>query len=357
MQSVETPAYTVYFNQVCYDFLQELLRPGNYSCIFIISDSNTYRHCLPNFLSQLATEIPIEIIETEPGEENKTIDTCTGVWETLTELKADRKSLIINLGGGVVTDMGGFIAATFKRGIDFINVPTSLLAMVDASVGGKTGVDLGPLKNQIGIISNPKAVLIDVEYLNTLPAEHMRSGLAEMFKHGLISDKNYWNSLIGLNNLTTDDLAGLIRKSIEIKNNVVQQDPFEKGLRKILNFGHTLGHAIESYFLEHKNHERNTILHGEAIAIGMILESFISLEKKLLAPEEYREIKLVINSVFNVIEFTEDDINAIVKLLVHDKKNEFGNVHFVLLNGIGSAIPDQLVENELIYKAFADYKS
>jgi len=326
-----------------------------YSVVFIITDSNTSQYCLPNFLARLATTTPIEIVEIEPGEENKSVETCIEVWHALTDLGADRKSLIINLGGGVVTDLGGFVASLFKRGVDFINVPTSLLAMVDASVGGKTGVDLGSLKNQVGVISNPKAVLIDPDFLETLPAEQMRSGLAEMYKHGLIADRGYWNNLIDLSDLTTDDLANLIRRSIEIKNNIVTLDPTEKGERKTLNFGHTIGHAIESYFLE--NESRKTLLHGEAIAIGMVLESYLSLEKGMLSIVEYREIKSVINSFFDRTDFTSHDIEAIVKLLVHDKKNEFGRVQFVLLEGIGKAKFDQLVENDLIYSAFEDYKT
>jgi 3-dehydroquinate synthase len=355
MQPVETSVYSIFFNSDCYSYLNNMLQQERYSALFIITDSNTYEYCLPKFLAQLATEIRIEIIEIEPGEENKTIDTCIGVWETLTELGADRKSLIINLGGGMITDLGGFVASTFKRGIDFINVPTSLLAMVDASVGGKTGVDLGSIKNQIGVINNPKAVLADTDFLDTLPAEQMRSGLAEMYKHGLIADKGYWNNFVDLTELTTDDLAELIKKSIEIKNNIVEQDPFEKGLRKVLNFGHTLGHAVESYFLE--NSYKNTMLHGDAVAIGMILESYISLEKGLLSAEEYREIKLVLSSVYGVTDFTGEDVDTIIKLLVHDKKNEFGAVQFVLLENIGKAKIGQAVENKLIINAFADYKS
>lgn len=326
-----------------------------YSAVFIITDSNTSQYCLPNFLAHVATTTPIEIVEIEPGEENKSVETCIEVWHALTDLGADRKSLIINLGGGVVTDLGGFVASLFKRGVDFINVPTSLLAMVDASVGGKTGVDLGSLKNQVGVISNAKAVLIHPDFLETLPAEQMRSGLAEMYKHGLIADRGYWNNLIDLSDLTTDDLANLIRRSIEIKNNIVTLDPTEKGERKILNFGHTTGHAIESYFLE--NDSRKTLLHGEAIAIGMVLESYLSFEKGMLSVVEYREIKSVINAFFDRTDFTPHDIEAIVKLLVHDKKNEFGRVQFVLLEGIGKAKFDQLVENDLIYSAFEDYKT
>jgi len=353
MEAVETSDYNIYFNESCYAFLQELLVRGSYSVVFVISDTNTSHHCLPHFLSHVATEVPIEIIEIEPGEENKSIDTCIQVWHALTDLSADRKSLIINLGGGVVTDLGGFVASTFKRGMDFINVPTSLLAMVDASIGGKTGVDLDNLKNQVGVINNPKAVLIDTLFLDTLPSEEMRSGLAEMLKHGLIADRGYWNNLIDLSDLTTDDFGELIRRSVEIKNRIVLQDPNEKGLRKLLNFGHTMGHAIESYFLE--SQDKKTLLHGEAVAIGMILESYFSLEKKMLTPEEYREIKSVIEAVFSKVTFTHDDIQAVAKLLIHDKKNEFGAIGFVLLEGIGKAAINQSVENALIYKAFEDY--
>lgn len=352
MQLIRTPQYTIYFDGDCYKYLNETLRPGVYSVIFIIADTNTAQHCLPEFLAQLATGVPIEIIEIEPGESNKSIDTCIQVWHALTDLGADRKILIINLGGGVVTDLGGFVASTFKRGIDFINVPTSLLAMVDASIGGKTGVDLGALKNQVGVINNPVAVLIDTQFLETLPAQEMRSGFAEMLKHGLIYDRTYWNNFLDLTGLTTDDIGALVHRSAEIKNEVVVQDPAEKNIRKILNFGHTLGHAIESYFLESR---KRAILHGEAVAIGMVLEAHISFEKQLITAEEYAEIKFVIASVFEKVLFTPDDIEGITGLLVHDKKNEFGDVLFVLLEGIGKAVINKPVSNLLIYNAFRDY--
>ena len=355
MQHITSTGYNIYFNGDSYAYLQELLVPGSYSTVFIITDENTSRDCLPNFLAQLATELPFEIIEIEPGESNKTIETCIQVWHALTDLGADRKSLIINLGGGVVTDLGGFAACTFKRGMDFINVPTSLLAMVDASVGGKTGVDLGVLKNQVGVISNPIAVLIDTQFLETLPANQMRSGLAEMLKHGLIEDEGYWKEFSRLDNLTTNDLGSLIYRSVQIKNNVVMQDPNEKGLRKILNFGHTLGHAIESYFLE--NETKYPMLHGEAIAVGMILEGFVSAQQGLLPAAEYNELKEVINSVFPKVAFSQKDINSIISLLVHDKKNEGGKVQFVLLERIGHAVINKTVENTLIFKAFEDYQN
>ncbi|MHA3787876.1 3-dehydroquinate synthase [Flavobacterium hauense] len=355
MEALKTSDYAIYFNDDCYSFLQEVLLRENYSSLFIIADTNTSQYCLPNFLAQVVTDLPIEIIEIEAGESNKSIETCIEVWHALTELGTDRKSVIINLGGGVVTDLGGFVASTFKRGVDFINVPTSLLAMVDASVGGKTGVDLGVLKNQIGVINNPAAVLVDTTFLETLPSNEMRSGLAEMLKHGLIADKNYWKQFSDLSNLTTDDLGKLIYDSIVIKNSIVEQDPTEKGIRKALNFGHTIGHAIESYFLD--NTERETLLHGEAIAIGMIIESYLSLETGLITKEEFAEIKNIINDIFEKVDFDDNDVSEIIKLLVHDKKNVSGEVQFVLLEKIGKTVIGKTVQNSLIIKGFEDYKT
>ncbi|GGB66535.1 3-dehydroquinate synthase [Flavobacterium suaedae] len=344
----------VFFNDDCYPWLYETVKKEHYSKAFVIVDSNTAEYCLSIFLQQLHTDVPVEVIELEPGEEHKNIETCIQVWQTLADLGADRKSLVINLGGGVITDLGGFVASTFKRGIDFINIPTTLLAMVDASLGGKTGVDMGALKNQIGVINNPVAVLIDTIFLKTLPPEQIRSGFAEMLKHGLVYNKEYWYSVVALTNLTNDDLDIAIKQSVEIKNTVVKEDPTEKGIRKILNFGHTLGHAIESYFLENKN--RNILLHGEAIAIGMILESHISMQQGLLSEEEYREIKTVLLSVFDKTLFTDKDIDAITELLIHDKKSEFGMPKFVLLTETGKAVINKTVDKVLINKAFSDYE-
>ena len=344
----------VFFNDDCYPWLYEMVRKENYSKAFIIVDSNTAEYCLSIFLQQLHTEVSLEVIELEPGEEHKNIETCIQVWQTLADLGADRKSLVINLGGGVITDLGGFVASTFKRGIDFINIPTTLLAMVDASLGGKTGVDMGALKNQIGVINNPQAVLIDTIFLKTLPPEQIRSGFAEMLKHGLICNRQYWDSVVAITSLNNDDLDTAIKQSVEIKNTVAKQDPTEKGVRKILNFGHTLGHAIESYFLESEN--RNTLLHGEAIAIGMVLESHISMQQGLLSNEEYQEIKTVLLSVFDKISFTDKEIDAISELLIHDKKSEFGLPKFVLLTKIGEAVINKSVDKHLINNAFSDYE-
>ena len=355
MQSIAANGYPIVFSENGYEYLNDLIEKNKYSIIFILSDTNTNEYCLSRFLPLLATNKTIEIIEIESGETEKNITTCVEIWSILTELGGDRKSLLINVGGGVITDIGGFVASTFKRGIDFMHIPTTLLAMVDASVGGKNGVDLGSLKNQIGVINVPKLVLIDTDYLSTLPQNEMRSGLAEMLKHGLIADADYWTKFKVLNGIDFADFDSLIYRSIEIKNEIVMQDPTENGIRMALNFGHTLGHAIESYFLENEN--KKTLLHGEAIAVGMILESYISWQKKLLSAAEYIEIKNTINAVFETIVFEENDLKPILELMIHDKKNEYGKIQFALLNGIGSIKINQEVENELIIKSFADYKS
>ena len=353
MQTIAATNYSIFFNELGYEKLATYLLPAQYSKIFILVDENTSQYCLSHFLNNLTTEIDLEIIELEAGEIHKNITTCFEVWSALSELGADRKSIIINLGGGVITDLGGFVACTFKRGIDFINVPTTLLAMVDASVGGKNGIDLGNLKNQIGVIREPKAVLVDTEFLSTLSQKEMRSGLAEMLKHGLIFDKEYWNQFKNLNNLNTDYLNTLIHRSIEIKNTIVSQDLNENGIRKALNFGHTLGHAIESYFLDKKN--KSPRLHGEASAVGMILESYISREKGLLTHDEYHEIKYIIKDIYERIEFDSEDIKNIQDLLIFDKKNEFGKVQFSLLDGIGKIKINQSTDKQLIVNAFEDY--
>jgi len=353
MQSIEANGYQIFFNETGYEKINLFISENNYSSIFILVDEHTNEYCLPKFLPNLATEIPIEIIEIEAGEEIKNITTCVEIWSILSELGADRKSLIINLGGGVITDIGGFIASTFKRGIDFINVPTTLLGMVDASIGGKNGVDLGNLKNQIGVINVPKMLLISTDFLETLSQREMRSGLAEMLKHGLIYDKNYWEQFLDLTKVDFADFDALIYRSIEIKNEIVKQDPTENGIRKALNFGHTLGHAIESHFLE----SETPLLHGEAIAIGMILESYISKEKELLSNEEFHQIKYIISNIYEPHNFSDEDVISIQNLLIHDKKNEYGKVQFALINGIGKIIINQSVENELIINSFRDYKS
>lgn len=355
MQAVQAKDYQVVFGNSGYEALNNLLKEKNHSILFILVDSNTHEYCLSQFLQNLETTQPIEIIEIDPGEEFKNLETCTGLWNVLSELNADRKSALINLGGGVVTDLGGFVACCFKRGIDFINVPTTLLSMVDASVGGKTGVDLGALKNQIGIISNPELVLVDPYFLGSLPVEELRSGYAEMLKHGLISSKSYWEAVTTVDYTNFDNLSDLIRQSVEIKNKVVLEDPYEKSIRKSLNYGHTLGHAIESYFMEEES--KNRLLHGESIAIGMILANYLSREITNLDSKVCDETSTIILNYYNKVVFEDQDIEAIIKLLKYDKKNSHGKIYFVLLSEIGMPVLNQEVSNDLIYNAFDYYKN
>ena len=351
MQSITSSSYAVHFNQRAYDALNEHLSNKSYSKIFIIVDENTHNHCLAGFMTYIQGGYNFEIIELESGEENKNIDTCTQVWNVLSELDGDRKSLIINLGGGVITDLGGFVASTFKRGVAFINVPTTLLSMVDASVGGKTGVDLGALKNQIGVINQPEMVLVVSDFLKTLEERQLLSGFAEMLKHGLIQSDTYWNNLKEVSNFTLID--ELIYESVMIKNKVVLEDPTEQNLRKILNYGHTLGHAIESYFLE--NVTKESLLHGEAIAIGMILEAYLSKELTGLSDNSLTDIKSTFLERYKKVEFSKDDIKAILSLLKFDKKNSHGNVNFVLLKSLGEPAIDITVPDNLYHEAFAYY--
>lgn len=355
MNSIETETYTVHFNSIGYEKLNQYLSLHDFSKIFILVDYNTHEFCLTRFMAELETTINIEIIEIEAGEQHKTIETCVGVWNALSELNADRKSLLLNLGGGVVTDLGGFVASTFKRGIKYINIPTSLLAMVDASVGGKTGVDLGTVKNQIGVINSGDIVVIDTSFLDTLPQNHLKSGLAEMLKHGLIKDRIYFETLTDLSKLTLNDLDDLIYESVIIKKTIVTEDPNEKGIRKHLNFGHTLGHAIESYFLESK--EKNDLLHGEAIAIGMILECYLSAELLQFSKEDLKRITKAINTIYDPVHFEKKDYAPIIELLKYDKKNEHGNINFVLLETIGKPKIDCVVPDQLILDAFEFYNN
>lgn len=355
MTSIETETYTVHFNQKGYVELNSYISKEGFSRIFILVDTNTHQYCLSKLMSELESSLAIEIIEIETGEHHKTIDTCVGVWNALSELGADRKSLMLNLGGGVVTDLGGFVACTFKRGIKYINIPTSLLAMVDASVGGKTGVDLGTLKNQIGVINSGDMVIVDTSYLESLPQNHFKSGLAEMLKHGLIADKAYFDKLSDLKKLTLNDLDDLIHESIVIKKNIVLKDPLEKAERKHLNFGHTLGHAIESYFLSHK--DKQDLLHGEAIAIGMILECYISAQLLGFSNQDLDYISSTIGNIYAHVHIAPEDHEPIIELLKYDKKNEYGNINFVLLHEIGHPKIDCMVANDLILKSFVYYNS
>ena len=299
--------------------------------LLILVDENTHEHCLPTLLGNLETEIPFEIIEIEAGEVMKTLETAAQLWEILTEFETDRKALMINLGGGVITDMGGFIASTYKRGIPFINIPTTLLGMCDASIGGKTGIDHQFLKNIIGTFAHPEQIFVFPEFLQTLPFEELRSGFAEMLKHGLITDEKHWTDLISIEELTAEHVFPFIERSMKIKQNVVEQDFTEQNIRKTLNFGHTIGHALESLFLL----KGRPIMHGEAVALGMICETKISFLQDLISEETSNEIVSNIQKYYPHLNISEFSVEEIVHLMKNDKKNSAGNINFSLLTGIG----------------------
>ena len=334
--------------------LSNILSPKNYSSVFVLVDTNTKEKCLNRFVRISKIE-NANILTMAAGEENKNLKTCEALWNELSFLGADRDSALINLGGGVVTDLGAFVACTFKRGIDFYNIPTTLLSMVDASVGGKTGIDLGSLKNQIGTIQEPQEVIIDSDWLSTLPSKEIRSGFAEMLKHGLIASPDYWNSLKIIKKLTPPVLSDYIKTSIKLKSEVVTLDPKEKGLRKVLNFGHTLGHAIESYFLASPSRKR--LLHGEAIAIGMVLEAYLSVHCCGLQIEEANDIKTTFLNHYGIVIISAIEQNEIIALLRHDKKNKAGRINFSLLKSIGIPKIDIEVPQEYFLKAFQYYSN
>ena len=329
MKEIKSDNYSIWLGE---NSLSKLDISG-YSKVAILVDENTKRDCLAK-LPQLENSI---IIEVSSGEINKSISSCNYIWEQLSEHNFDRDSLLINLGGGVIGDMGGFCASTYKRGIDFIQVPTTLLAMVDASVGGKLGVDFNGLKNQVGLFSNPKSVIINPEFLQTLPDNELKSGFAEVVKYALISDNNLWKEL---NSTAFDKLnwETIILTSIQIKNNIILSDPFEKGNRKKLNFGHTFGHAIESYYLQ----KGTPILHGEAVLMGILLEVEISV----FSQQQNNEIKNYILSNFS-LPFTPKK-SDLLPFLMNDKKNKVGKINFSLLTKIGTCSVDNLFSaNEL----------
>ena len=355
MNTLQLETYKIAFQDTAYDELNELNKSQSYSSLFILVDSNTHEFCSKFLSEKIEADVNIEWIEIEPGEEHKNIQTCSEIWKTLSENGADRKSLLINLGGGIVTDIGGYAASCFKRGIDFVHIPTTLLGMVDAAIGGKNGVNLDSLKNQIGIIRPPKLVMVDVGYLATLPPEEMRSGLAEMLKHGLIANADDFFAFEDLSQFQVDKLPELIRDSIKVKTKIAEEDPFENGLRMALNFGHTLGHAIESYHME--SSEKTKLLHGEAVAIGMILALKLSVEVLEFDSEKCDKASQVIKKYFKPVKFSDKDITNIKTYLKHDKKNSAGNINFVLLEDIGQPKINCKVSDDQIKKAFAYYKS
>jgi 3-dehydroquinate synthase len=352
VKSIQATDYFIHFHQDGFEKLNSYLSENNPSKIIVLVDKNTKKDCLPYFESKLKTPIQTAVIEINAGEIHKNIDTCVDVWNALAELNTDRKSLLINLGGGMVTDLGGFVASTFKRGVKFINIPTTLLSIVDASVGSKTGVDLGTLKNLIGLFSNPEMVVIDTKFLETVTKRELHSGLAEVIKYGLTYDISLWDS-IKKNDPFNSHLDEIIYRSIEIKNEVVIQDPREKGLRKVLNFGHTIGHAIESFFLE--SEDKGTLTHGEAIAIGMVIESYFSYKLYNFPKEELSIIKSKIIELFGKVEIPNNNYAPIIDLMKYDKKNIGDTINFVLLNDLADFNIDCKVSNDLLIEGLDYY--
>lgn len=310
---------------------------SEYSQVSVLVDENTKKNCLPILLKKNKTLKDPIIVEIKSGEENKNISSCNFIWEQLINNNFDKDSLFINLGGGVIGDMGGYCASTYKRGIEFIHIPTTLLAMVDASIGGKLSVNFQDLKNQIGLFKNPKSVLIYPGFLETLEESQLKSGFAEILKHILIADKEKWDFLQETN-FKDLEWENIISHSVNIKNTIVMSDSLEYGDRKKLNFGHTFGHAIESYYLK----KENPILHGEAVFMGMLLE----LELSNLTTIEKVDIKNYILSNFDLPHLPEKD--NLIRFMKNDKKNRDDRINFSLLEGIGDCtINNFFSEDEL----------
>lgn len=343
MQLHLTP-YVILFNQP--EELQRFFIQKNYTQYIIITDENSYQYCYSNFLNKAGlSDSSIRLLKIAAGEQHKTIETVLRLWQQMLQHQADRKALVINLGGGVVGDMGGFTAATYKRGIDFIQVPTTLLSMVDASVGGKLGIDLEGVKNSVGLFRDPKMVYVDTDFLKTLPWKEKLSGFAEMLKHGLITKNPIWEHL--KDKSETEVNGQDVYESIQVKKDIVEKDPTEQGLRKVLNFGHTVGHAIESFCLQ----KGTPITHGHAIALGMYYETLISHFKLGLNETIVREIIEKLKKHYDLLSIEEQDYDRIFQLMQNDKKNEKGNIQCVLLQNIGDPIIDQTIKMDDMIKA------
>lgn len=321
----------------------------SYSRVGVLVDENTHRHCL----RFIAPALPkgYDLLQIPSGEIYKNLETASDIWAWMTEKGWDRHGLLINLGGGVIGDMGGFAAATYKRGISFINLPTTLLSMVDASIGGKLGIDFQGFKNHIGLFQDPHRVFIDARFLQTLPLKQLKSGFAEVVKHALIASPEYWQMLQTVP-FPHFDWEKIIETSINIKSEVVQDDPTEQGRRKILNFGHTLGHAIETYFLS----TDRLLLHGEAIAMGMVLETELSEKFAGLSSEVSAQIRQKLLHWFGDFSIPKYSHDKIVKLCTQDKKNKGGLIRFSLLQGIGEAVYDREVPEKALFDVLNAHK-
>ena len=329
--------------------LDACLRDKKYDRIFLLDDTVTHVHCLP-LLSVWVEERGVQVLTMEAGDVAKNLDTLSSIWQQLTEKGASRHSLLINLGGGVVTDLGGFAAATFKRGIDFINIPTTLLSMVDAAVGGKTGINFAGLKNEIGAFRSAVDVIVDTTFLRTLDNANICSGYAEMLKHALLHNAAMWAEHLeqDLQHPDYEALARLVQQSIEVKERIVGEDPHEKGLRKALNLGHTFGHAFESLALS----QGHPVLHGYAVAWGIVCELYLSSVLLGFPSVHFHPTVRFVRETYGQFSFTCKDYDRLLDYIRHDKKNVGGQTNFTLLAGIGQIRLDCHANRDLICEAF-----
>lgn len=327
--------------------LAEAITECEHDRIFVLVDETTNKLCWALVKDYLCLK-DAQTIVIGATDRRKNLDTLVHVWESLQQGKATRHSLLINLGGGMVTDLGGFAASTYKRGINFINIPTTLLAMVDASVGGKTGINFGGLKNEIGVFNDAEFVLLDTNWLRTLDEANIRSGYAEMLKHGLIADNTMWAELINFNLAQPDlrQLASMLDKSVRIKERIVAEDPHEKGIRKALNLGHTFGHAFESWAMK-----RQPVLHGYAVAFGLIAELYLATTQTDFPTERMRQTVNFIRAYYGSLPITCNDYPELIELMHHDKKNHGNEINVTLLDGIGDIRIDQTITEEDIKEA------
>lgn len=348
MEILQLSDYPIYVGSVA-EGLTQFLTGKNYARYVVLCDDNTEKYCLP-ILEQHFPDLDFLIVKIPDGEAHKNIDTCQSIWQQLLVAGVDRKALILNLGGGVIGDMGGFCASTFKRGLDFVQIPTTLLSQVDASIGGKLGIDFANVKNSIGLFCNPKAVFIDTIFLKTLSERELRSGFAEIIKHGLIANESQWEKIGRLEDWSIG-ITQLIIPSLQIKRRIVEEDPYEQGIRKALNFGHTIGHAVESLFLK----TEHPLLHGEAIAIGMICESWLSHQVLNLPKTDLQNITKFLTQLYGHPHLPESDFGILLDLMQNDKKNEHDRINFSLINPVGTCIINQYVDTEIILESIRFY--
>ncbi|MEM1320935.1 MAG: 3-dehydroquinate synthase [Bacteroidota bacterium] len=351
MSTLTLPNYSIYIADIN-SSLQQWLEGKDYTRTAILVDENTRLDCLPR-LEGLPGMADALIIEITSGEQQKNVRTCEHIWQQLMDGGADRRSLMINLGGGVIGDMGGFCASTFKRGMDFLQLPTTLLSQVDASVGSKLGIDFGQVKNSVGLFVDPQGVFIDPAFLRTLPPRELRSGMAEIIKHSLIRDVQQWAQLLAIDQLAEVDWTDFLQPSLEIKQAIVAEDPFEYGVRKALNFGHTLGHAVESMALE----TAAPLLHGEAIAVGMVGEAYLSHRQLGLPEADLQRIAEFILRHYGHRPIGEEQWPELLRLMRKDKKNEREVINFTLLKAVGEFEINQHSTDEAILEAVRFYNT